>query len=205
VAFLVKQWQMLIHVTQLPATLDREVTRLWRDAASGTIVRQERAAALMDTSPPAAGFYSPIDDVIYLPAGADATQAAVGDVARHETVHLLGSRLQARDAFAARFPGRWIDRWSAFEEGTAELLSREASPTGQSQQPDAGEVVDRTTTRRGRATTTVEMIQGGPMYEHEVGIMRAIIAALGRTVVLQAYFTGRIPEALFAELERRVP
>jgi hypothetical protein len=161
-------------------------------SASSRITPQEPLLALW-LSPPPAGFYNPPDDTLYLAPGITLTGDA--DVARHEMVHLLGGREATLSAFTRHFGADWLDYWNAFEEGIAETISRATRPPGTA--PSRGTTTSHTTTGPRGSTTVTATTQGA--YEAEVTWIRRIINAApgNRTLLFNAYFSGRIPEAVF--------
>jgi hypothetical protein len=207
--FGIKRYQLEIAVLgvggQNQSQLDTAVRQVWQQfgitpGTSAIISDQERRIAVLVQAISASGnpgFYHPGDDVIYLEPNINLQAAAGRDVARHETVHLLGGRDQTRQAFVARY-GRanYLPYWSTFEEGTAEFLARESRPQGQ-----RAPTSTTSTTTSGSTTVTVTV---GPGYDQEVRIMRNIMnnRQVGRQALLQAYFTGTIPAIVFQLLEQ---
>ncbi|MEO1208795.1 MAG: DUF4157 domain-containing protein [Cyanobacteria bacterium J06638_20] len=171
--------------------IDRGVRSLWTEqgitaSADARITDQERRATALVASRAHAGlepgFYFPPNDMFYLAPGSDLRQASVQDVARHETVHLLGGRDRTRQAFVERYgTPRYINLWRPFEEGMAELINLESSPTA---------------TSPGGAIT-------GSAYGPFVAMMRRIMGhpGVGRAILFRAYFTGIIPDLIFQRLE----
>ncbi len=213
--FGIKRYQLEMSVLGLrgqnQTELDTGVEQLWQmhnitPGDPALITDQERRLAVLVSTLFAQGnpgFYHPGDDVIYLQPHPRLRTAEGADVARHETVHLLGGRERTREVFVARYGvPDYVRYWSTFEEGMAEMLARESRPAGQAA---PSSTTTRSTTTEGGSTTTVE-VTVGPGYDTEVGIMRAIMgnAEVGREGLLSAYFTGVVPEIIFDLLEREL-
>lgn len=209
--FVAKRYQLETLVSsglrQNTALLDSEVAVLWRQfsiqpGSSPHITDQERRVAifkLLEAS--AAGFYHPPDDTIYFPPTVNLSMPATRDIARHETVHLLGGRERTRQAFIRRFgTADYMRYWEPFEEGMAEFITQESRPVGQ-------RVPSTTiaTSRSGSTTVTVEA--GGSQYEQYVQWIGRLIAldSRNRDLLLQAFFTGNLPATVFRLLIRNPP
>jgi hypothetical protein len=209
--FVAKRYQLETLISsglrQNTTLLDSEVAVLWRQfgiqpGSSPHITDQERRVAtfkLLEAS--AAGFYHPPDDIIYFPPTVNLSMPATRDIARHETAHLLGGRERTRQAFIRRFgTANYMHYWEPFEEGMAELITQESRPVGQ-------RVPSSTiaTSRSGSTIVTVEA--GGSQYEQYVQWIRRLIAlhSRNRNLLLQAFFTGNIPETIFSLLIRNPP
>jgi hypothetical protein len=143
------------------------------------------------------GFYHPLEDRFYLSSSANLKKAEDVSTARHETLHFLGGRQKTVEAFKKRYGTDYIRHWCIFEEGTGDMLAREAAPAKAALvKPPTGS--GSTPKSEG---TTVTVI---PPYEEEVNFMKDLIAKVGkngRELVLQAYFTGEIPEEIFKILD----
>ena len=194
----VKRFQLETMISGIGAGADALVRQWWAEArcgigaaASPRIVDQERRMAVLHEHIMAGrlgegGFYLPPDDTIYLSEsaarnmiGTGAESRSMAATAGHEMVHMLGGREQTRQAFVRYFPGdRWICYWSAFEEGMAELTTRDAFGD------DAG---------------------GSRMYGANVDLMRGIMRTLGEERVRRAYFTGTPDSAIFEALRAELP
>jgi hypothetical protein len=148
-------------------TNPEKVALAWSNLAAGT------------NSIPA--FFFPPEDRFYLGPHIDLNTLEGQDVARHETVHLLGGRERTRQAFITRFGARWLNYWSSFEEGMAEFVNISSRTTAQTPPSATGQ------SPLGSAY--------GQFYDH----VRELIAdpAVGRDAVLRAYFTGSISEDIF--------
>ncbi len=213
--FVAKRYQLEMLVSsglrQNNALLDREVTVLWRQfgiqpGSSPRITDQERRVAifkLLEVN--AAGFYYPPDDIIYFPPSVNLRKPAVRDIARHETVHLLGGRERTRQAFVTRFgTDNYIRYWEPFEEGMTELLSQESRPVGQSTPTPT---IETYTEASGSSNTTVTVEAGGSQYEQYVQWLRRLMTleSRNRDMLLQAFFSGNISENVFQLLIRNPP
>ncbi len=211
VEFGIKRYQLEMLVLGLggqnQSQLDQAVQGLWQQfnispGSTYSITNQEQRIAALVTLIGARGnpgFYHPGDDIIYLEPGTNLRSAMGSEVARHETVHLLGGRDQTRLAFVAHFgQDRYLPYWSTFEEGIAELLSRESRPPGQ-----AAPAPTTTTNRSGSTTVIATSVAA---YQEEVRIMRGIMnnPRVGRQRLLRAYFTGNIPRNIFGLLSRAI-
>jgi hypothetical protein len=191
----IKRYQLLVLVVgDLPAAtpqLDGWVRQEWPQhgitpGGPSVITDQERRAmALVNMRTHVTlipGFYLPLDDAFYLAPGANLSDPATQDVARHETAHLLGGRERTRDAFLARIPDRRVavEKWGTFEEGMAELINLEAS--------------GRVACGPNAATPSG--------YAGNVATMCRIMAdpRVGRATLINAYFTGNIPDVVFSLL-----
>jgi hypothetical protein len=148
-----------------------------------TITDQERRVGILLQGKLAApeGFYFPPEDTFYLPsqsAGLKTPHSQV--VARHELVHMLGGRDVTRKAFVSRFGvAHYLNYWNTFEEGMAEVISKEAAP---------------------------EMPEGEIAYPRQFKLMNQLMAEPGmsRDILYQQYLTGRISDQVFQFLEREV-
>ncbi len=195
----VKRFQLENLVSSIGAGADPFVQQWWAEAqcgihpgASPHIVDQERRMAVfhqkvMEGGLGSGGFYFPPDDTIYIGesmmtmlngTGAEAADARM--IAGHEMVHFVGGRERTRQAFIDYFHDEhWICYWSAFEEGMAEITTRDSLNSGQSG------------TDRG--------------YEQFVQLMRQIMTALGEDRVRRAYFTGAPDREIFEQLRTGLP
>jgi hypothetical protein len=175
--------QWAIPATGVTAAANAQVTNPERVALAWS-----NLAAGANTLP---AFFFPLEDRFYLAPHIDLNTLEGQDVARHETVHLLGGRERTRQAFIARFGGRWINYWSPFEEGVAEFLNISSRTPAQTPPSASGQSPLRSA------------------YEQFVNHVRQLVAepAIGRDAVLRAYFTGSISEDIFrrwqAIVERR--
>ncbi len=191
------------------AELDRDMPSVWQQfgvsiapGSTPIVTAQERRLLVLASKVAIVenpGFYHPRDDVIYLAPNTDLTRSGPVDVARHESVHLLSAGERVRNAFAARYgtPG-YIPYWATFNEGVTEMLARESAPPGQAPASST-----TSTSTSGNTTVTVET---GPGYDREVGIVQRIMGdpEVGRERLLNAYFTGTIPERIFQLLEQEL-
>lgn len=207
--FGIKRYQLEMSVVGLAGQniteLDRNVRDMWtsRGISTGsrpTITDQERRVILFLGSMMARvpGFYHPNDDMIYLEPNINLQQLQGQEVARHETVHLLGASNATLNAFRRRYGSGFLPYWSTFEEGMAELITQESIPSGQIAPQQPG----RTTTT---GTTSVTVNQT-PAYGNEVRIMRQIMRHrdVGRENLFRAYFTGAIPAIVLRLLEEQL-
>ena len=206
----IKRYQLEMQVLGLggqnSAGMDEGVRSLWTQfginpAANAVITEQERKAAVffMATTQTAnPGFYHPNDDLIYIRPGVNLLSPEGSAVVRHETVHLLGGRNRTLQAFRTKFGSSFLPYWATFEEGIAELITEESTPAGEAPAPEAPRTV-----RDGSSTVTVESIG---VYRDEVRIMRIIMndSRVGRPALMQAYFTGNIPDVIFDLLRQNV-
>ncbi len=195
----IKRFQLERLISAIGGAADGLVERWWEVAECGieagdaaNIVDQERRMAVfhefaMQPGLGSGGFYLPPDDTVYIDeetatqltastAGSAGARLTVG----HELVHLLGGRETSRQAFRDYFSGElWVCYWSAFEEGMAEITTRDALSGGAARAD--GE------------------------YEQLVQVMRQIMQQLGEERVRRAYFTGTPDRDIFEQLRQRLP
>jgi hypothetical protein len=173
--------------------IEREVRRVWSQAgitpAAGAVLTEpERVATawwmVSEASWNVPAFFFPGEDRIYLSPGVNLSDLEGQDVARHETVHLLGGGERTRQAFLARFGQAWLRYWRPFEEGVAEYVNISSRTPAQTPPSATGQ--------HGINTAY------GEYYES----VRRLVAAVGRDVVLHTYFTGDVSEAVFGRWQQ---
>jgi hypothetical protein len=206
----IKRYQLEMQVLGLSgqnsAGMDEGVRSLWTQfginpAANAVITEQERKVAVffMATSETAnPGFYHPMDDLIYIRPGVNLLSPEGSAVVRHETVHFLGGRNRTLQAFRTKFGDAFLPYWSTFEEGIAELITEESTPAGEAPAPEGSRTI-----RNGSTEVTIESTG---VYREQVRIMRLIMGdgRVGRPLLMQAYFTGVIPDVIFDLLRQNV-
>jgi hypothetical protein len=188
-----ERWAGADRFMNTPNTeLERQVRGIWADPAAGVtaaanarVTTAEKVAvawfqgAMFSALEPA--FYHPGEDKFYLSPHIHLDTLEGEDVARHETVHLLGGRETTRQAFITRFGASWKTYWKPFEEGMAEFVNTSSRTPAQTPPSAAG--------------------AGGIMsgYVQALRQVRTLIAApnMGRDAVMRAYFTGQIPATMF--------
>lgn len=195
----IKRFQLESLISTIGAGADRLVRLWWAESrcsitpgATPHILDQERRMAVfhekvMESGLGSGGFYFPPDDTIYigesmmmLLSGGGVEGENARQIAGHEMVHFLGGRERTRRAFIDYFhDDHWICYWSAYEEGMAELTTRDALAGGQSG-------ADRS-------------------YGESVALMRDIMRALGEERVRRAYFTGAPDREIFESLRQGLP
>jgi Domain of unknown function (DUF4157) len=200
----IKRYQLELAITsgfgKDTSTIDNEVRRLWASykISGGAPTDQERHLAMFAffaNNPIVPGFYSPLDDMIHLSHFVDLKKTDDVEVARHETLHLIGGRDKTRQAFVARYGQTdYIRHWCIFEEGTAQLLTLESAPPDAKKPATAPNAPAPPPTKQGEST--VEVVKE-PAYQEEVKFMKDVLSKAGRDVVLEAYFSGVVPEKLF--------
>jgi hypothetical protein len=178
--------------------LDSDVRGAWTDpnigvtaVANARVTDQEKLAvailsmAMGSSLEPA--FYFPREDRIYLSPHVDLTTAPGADIARHESGHLLGGRETTRLTFMRQFGNEWIRYWQPFEEGVTEFINFSSRPAAQSSSSTHGG----------------ELFSG---YQQALQQVEQLIASsnMGRDAVLRAFFTGRIPAAMFQRWQQIV-
>jgi Domain of unknown function (DUF4157) len=177
------------------ATADTEVRNMWqryqiRAERDARVTPQERQIALFQVFAHEPripnGFYQAQEDTVYIPDFVNLRTTEGAYLARHETAHLLGGREATRSAFMRRFGAAWMEWWFPFEEGLAELVSIESLPAGQAPPPPP------TLDLGGGASVQ------GERYDEYVVWARSMTADPGnKEIVLQAYFSGNVPERVF--------
>lgn len=186
--------------TLVKATLARYWKKYNLQPADRGTDQESRVAVFLffAENPNVPGFYNPLEDRFYLGPFSDLNRPGDLTTARHEALHFLGAREKTRKQFLARYQADYIRHWCIFEEGTAELLSREAGKSAETKPAAAA-----TATAPKNDETTVTVV---PPYEDEVNFMQnEVIAKLGkdgRDIVLRAFFTGDIPPDIFAILDK---
>jgi hypothetical protein len=100
-------------------------------------------------------------------------------------VHLLGGAEKTRDAFRDRYKGDYIPHWRAFEEGMAEIFTRETQPAAEAK----------------------AMPPPDDFYVKARERMEKLMAAKpeNRQLLLNAYFTGNITKEVFQLLDTIPP
>ncbi len=200
----IKRYQLELAITsgfgKDTSAIDNEVRRLWATykISGGAPTDQERHLAMFAffaNNPIVPGFYSPLDDMIHLSHFVDLKKTDDVEVARHETLHLIGGRDKTRQAFVARYGQTdYIRHWCIFEEGTAQLLTLESAPPDAKKPATGPNAPAPPPTKQGEST--VEVVKE-PAYQEEVKFMKDVMSKAGRDVVLEAYFSGVVPEKLF--------
>jgi hypothetical protein len=167
---------------------------------SGRITEQEKFIAMFAHAGNfAAGFYLPQEDTFYLKPGLDLSSPEAKGTARHEIVHLLGGSERTREAFKRRYGANYLRYWRPFEEGVAEFVRLETQP--ETERKAMSE--ERSSTSGGG---TVEIGQDPDYVAFPQWIGRLIATGPGnRDLLLQAYFTGNIPDSVFELIERTPP
>ena len=162
-------------------------------APAGTrFTRQEIDVAVFISSGQfASGFYLPAEDRFYLKPGTDLSDPRAQSTARHEMSHLLGGATQTQEAFRRRYGPDYQRYWRPFEEGMAEFVRTETQTPDERAAVAAGE-----SSTEGSLTVTIEE---SPFYVASQQWIRRVIAAApqNRQLLLNAYFTGNIPDAVF--------
>jgi len=147
----------------------------------------------------AAGFYFPAEDRFYLKPGTDISQPRAQSTARHEMAHMLGGSTQTQDAFRRRYGADYLRYWRPFEEGMAEFVRTETQTPEERAAVAAGE-----SSTEGSVTVT---ISEDPFYVASLAWIRRLVAAApgNRQLLLNAYFTGNIPDEVFRLVDNTPP
>jgi len=190
--FMAKTYRLNRTIGIAPLELDTKVGEELRrvglepPASTSRITYQEKLVTIFATSSlGVSGFYLPIEDTFYLAPGTNLNELGVQGVARHEMAHLLGGAEKTRDAFHDRYKGDYIPHWRAFEEGMAEIFTRETQSAAEAKAMPPPE----------------------DFYIKARERMEKLMAAKpeNRQLLLNAYFTGNITKEVFELLDTIPP
>jgi|GEM_PF-2906629 len=190
--FMAKNYRLSRTIGVAPLELETRVGEelrrvgLTAPASTSRITYQEKLVTIFAISAGGvAGFYLPVEDTFYLAPGTNLNELGVQGVARHEMVHLLGGAEKTRDAFKDRYKGDYIPHWRAFEEGMAEVFTRETQSAAEAK----------------------AMPPPDDFYVQARERMEKLMATKpeNRQLLLNAYFTGNITKEVFELLDTVPP